>query len=719
MSINLYSQHLENYLSMFRIVDDRHTLLSDISSIGSIADSYKKELGFWSRQMLCDAINRNRLIAAITTGSGKPTTLGFLIYSGVHPSSKIQAIAVLKDYARKGIGQALLDDAINRLEVEHFISVCAKPAEDLISAQAFYEKNKFEIIRTEQGGKTLNRQIIVRERTLNVPTLFDKIDINQNAVSLLAVESKQNRLWVIDINALSDILKLDCDEYQKIYDVFSATSAGRINIAVTSESKRELQQNIEEVGGNPILERASALPVISVAEEGRISEKAKDVHDLIFYNDCLKQTESSRSMSGCSRIAECILGNATVFITNDESLISSRRKIREHFGLDVVSLDDFHDALLSYDVTSDTTDITAEKFRITTGNLKDAMQLINKTKSKLYFSKFISSSLATNETTILMAFNEAGNAIGLLTFQKPLNLGESHKITLVVDHQEEVAEIVADALMGKGLGALAHKGPHLVELVEIPGQLLVRRAAYQLGFKSFVKNGLTKLVFGSPITPGNISNQIEKLRLLVGRNLAERLLPTSMDEMDDLFKNSVDKFEYLEKFVSPCLLASNHREIVIQPIKRRFATELLGTPGPMNLFKQHGGAYRTEKIYVCSSNKKNFFRPNQIIMFYESKSSDGCGAIVAAGNVVGVLVQNKKDVSYEQMGRTVLDKVDDLSLSKQVTLVRFNSLMRFPKPVSFKTLKSLGVDTSLSFVSATEVTTVVGQKILDKGWSNV
>ena len=704
---------------MFRIVDDQRTLLSEINAIVSIADSYRDELGFWSPQALCDAINRNRLIAAITTGSSKPVTMGFLIYSGVHPSSKIQAIAVLKSHTRKRIGQTLLDAAISRLESEHFISVRAKPAEDLTSAQAFYKKNDFQFVRAEQGGKSRKRQIIVRERILNVPTLFNTIDTNRNTVNPLAIDSTQNQLWVIDINVLFDLVKSERARYSKAYAVFGAALAGRIHIAVTSEFKQELQRNSKGTGDDPIFALASALPTIFVTEVNKVSEKVKEVHNLIFCNDYPKQAGTPQAMSDCRHVAECILGNVAAFITSDGALLSSRSKVRERFGLDIVALDDFHDALSCHDITPDTADINAEGFRIRIGSHKEALQLISKTKAKSYFNETALSSSQTNKTNTLVAFDDTDNAIGLLMIQAPFNLGKSHKMTIIMDHQEGIAEVVADALMGKGLDMLVHKGPHLVKIVEIPGQLLVRRAAHQLGFKkSDTNNSLEKLVLGSPITPGNISDQVEKLRLLLGKDLAERLLPTNMDDLDELFDNSVDKFARLEKSVSPALLVSSRREVIIQPIERSFATELLGTSGQMNFFKQPGGSYRTEKIYVCSSNKKSFFRPNQIILFYESRRSGGHGAIVAAGNVTGVLVQNKKDVSEEQMKRTVLDEVDYLSSSKQVTLVRFNSLLKFPVPVTLETLKSFGAHTPQNFVSTTNIPTAVGQNILDKGWSN-
>ena len=217
---------------MFEIVDDRHRLIQALEQLVDIADLYKNEIGFWAKASITSAIERNRLLAAI--GQGDDRVVGFLIYSSVFPTSKIQAVAVHPDSKRVGVAQLLLDAVIEKLEREGFMSVSAKPAEDLHPAQAFYARNGFEIATTVEGGKARKRRIIVRERTLAVPTLFDALESTSQVPKATVVPAK-DRIWVLDINVLFDLIKHGRDRYQRAYRVFGAALAGRINVAVTSE----------------------------------------------------------------------------------------------------------------------------------------------------------------------------------------------------------------------------------------------------------------------------------------------------------------------------------------------------------------------------------------------------------------------------------------------------------------------------------------------------
>lgn len=705
---------------MIKIIDDPTDLLKFLDPLVDVADEYKTELGFWSPSKLSDAINRKRLIAAVQDAAdGTVIVVGFLIHSGVHPSSKIQAVAVHPEHMRCGVAQALLDAAISQLEAEHFISVCAKPAKDLESAQAFYEKNGFEFVRTEAGGKARNRQIVVRERILQAPSLFDTLEESGVVKSLVAMDDVRNRLWVLDINVLFDLLKTGRDRYPKAYRVIGAALAGRINVAVTSEFKEELRRNSVKFKADPVLELALALPTIFVAEKGALKEKAAEAHELIFTESQSKQAGTPQALSDCKHIAECALGNAAAFITSDGPLLKSRSTIRQHLGLEVAALDDFDDVLSFYDIEHDESDVSAEGFRIKTGSHSDALALFEKTKSQPYASKQASSSSQTNTAHVLIAYNDDGNVIGFLNALAPAKLGDHHKMILIVDHQEGLADQVADALMGKGLEMLTKGGPHLVSLADIPGQSSVRRVAQQLGFKQpAAAQDLAKFVLGGPLTPTNMERQLNRLRLSIGEEPADRMLPTDFEGLDELFENDITAFKMLERSLSPGLLVSNHREIIIQPIGERFASELLGTSNQLSFLEQFGGANRTEKVYVCSSNKRNYFRPNQIILFYESVRTGGRGAIIAAANIAGVMLQDKDKISDSQMKRTVLDNVETLSTTEQVTLITFNSLLRFPKPVTLEHLKQVGAHTGQNFVSATKIATTVGQQVLDKGWSD-
>lgn len=704
---------------MVRITSDSVELHGLLDSIVDVADQYKSEIGFWARSSLSDAIKRTRLIASVLDDAEGPNAVGFIVHSGVHPSSKIQAVAVHPDHLRLGIAQSLLDAAVSQLEAEHFISVCAKPAKDLQHAQEFYEKNGFEFVRIEAGGQARKRQIVVRERILRAPSLFDTLEQQRTVDVPAAIDNVRNRLWIIDINVLFDLLKSNRDRYQKAYRIIGAALAGRINVAVTSEFIEELQRSGSKFESDPILELASALPTIFIADKGALKENAAEAHDLIFAKNQSKQAGSPQAMSDCRHIAECSLGNAAAFITSDGPLLKSRSLIRKHFGLEVAALDDLYDALSFYDIEHDGSDVIAEGFRINLGTTKDALALITKTKSQPYTSEGATPFPRNNTTHIMLAYNDGDDVIGYLNVQTPDKLGGSHKVILIVDHQEGIAEQVADALLGKGLEMLTKGGPHLASLSDIPGQTTVRRVAQQLGFKQAdTGHDLVKLVLGGPLTPNSLADQLNKVRLSMGEELSKRLFPASIERLDELFENDIDAFERLERSLSPGLLVSNHRKIIIQPIGEPFAAELLGTSDQLNFLEKFGGAYRTEKVYVCSSNKRNYFLPNQIILFYESVRSGGRGVVVAAANVAGVMLQDKSKVTKSQMKRAVVDSVEKLSTTEQVTLVTFNSLLRFPRPVTLERLKKLGAHTGQNFVSTTKIATIVGQQIMDEGWSD-
>ncbi|MCA1515640.1 ASCH domain-containing protein [Bradyrhizobium sp. NBAIM01] len=75
------------------------------------------------------------------------------------------------------------------------------------------------------------------------------------------------------------------------------------------------------------------------------------------------------------------------------------------------------------------------------------------------------------------------------------------------------------------------------------------------------------------------------------------------------------------------------------------------------------------------------------ILFYESKRSGGRAAIVAAGQIVDATIVSKERVSDELLQRAVVEDLDPLTTSSDVLATSFDSLIRFPNPV---TLGSFG-----------------------------
>ena len=703
---------------MYKIVHDQHILLSKIDEIFSIAKIYNDEIGFWPKNAIRDAIMRNRVIAATLNDSNRSTVIGFLIYGGVFPEGKIQAIAVQENYKRKGIAQRLLDAAVEFLENENFIFVRAKPAEDLIAAQKFYGKNSFNLIRIKPGGKARNRQIVVREKTLKVPNLLDKVATGWEEKKFISTENVSNRFWVIDINVLLDVVKENRGRHKKALDIVGAALAGKINLAVTSEFEKELLRNSKNENDDQLLKLARALEAIVVDDIDKIPETRAKVHELIFDTKFSKQANTDQAISDCNHIAECSLGNVDGFITSDNLLLRCRGEIRRTFGLEVVSLDDLHEALCCNQISDTQSDIIAEEFCIKYGDNNDVFRVAEKIGILPYFENFFQSSPRAKKI-IILASNSRNQPIGFLIIQEPENAGSAYKMMVIIDHQEDIAEIVVDCLMGRGLDMLTSKGPNLVELIDTPSQPLIRNVACQLGFKLLASgNNLLKLALGVPITPENISRRLGKLCVLFPSDLIEDLLPVKFEDLDEIFERNPKRFANLERSIFPGLLATNHRNFVIQPIIKKFAEDLLGTSDQMTFSEQLGGSYRTEKIYICTGKNAKRFWPNQIILFYESSKGGGLKAITAAANVSNVTSQLKSDVNEHDIRHTVLHKPDKFSSTEKVTLVRFNSLLRFPKPVPLSDLKKLGAHTNQNFISATEVSTKIGQEILNLGWND-
>ncbi len=178
-------------------------------------------------------------------------------------------------------------------------------------------------------------------------------------------------------------------------------------------------------------------------------------------------------------------------------------------------------------------------------------------------------------------------------------------------------------------------------------------------------------MLGCPVTPETFSVTQSKLRLVVSGALCDQFMPPCFEDVDRLFESQLSEFFELEAFASPALFAANQRSLIVQPIGKSFADQLLGTTSQMNFLDQFGGATKSEKIYVCSGRKRSAYHNGQLVLFYESSRTGGRAAIVAAASIKSVTVLDKEKVTQQKLSQTVLDSVEELSSTNEVTLIRF------------------------------------------------
>ncbi|MEO1502530.1 MAG: GNAT family N-acetyltransferase, partial [Pseudomonadota bacterium] len=103
-----------------KLVETSSELIQHLDALVSIADNYKTEIGFWPRSSIEDAIWRGRLIAAAGTVEGQTKIVGFVVFGGVFPNGRIQAVAVDPACMRHGVAQFLVDNVVARLEAEGY-----------------------------------------------------------------------------------------------------------------------------------------------------------------------------------------------------------------------------------------------------------------------------------------------------------------------------------------------------------------------------------------------------------------------------------------------------------------------------------------------------------------------------------------------------------------------------------------------------------------------
>src|SRR6266496_2814284 len=92
---------------IYRTETDPAALLQHLNAIRALADSDKEALGFLPEAAYRDAIVQRRLIAMLARENGTSHVAGFILFSGVFPNARIQAVAVRPDHRRGGVASAL------------------------------------------------------------------------------------------------------------------------------------------------------------------------------------------------------------------------------------------------------------------------------------------------------------------------------------------------------------------------------------------------------------------------------------------------------------------------------------------------------------------------------------------------------------------------------------------------------------------------------------
>ncbi|SHL85780.1 hypothetical protein SAMN05444414_1674 [Roseovarius marisflavi] len=182
-----------------------------------------------------------------------------------------------------------------------------------------------------------------------------------------------------------------------------------------------------------------------VRADANVKDLAAHIHTSVFEVKKPSQAGTLQARSDCKHLAECIAGNATAFVTSDGVLLRNRRQIRETWGLEVVALEDFHDALASTELIDDFKPARGKGFQVCTVGAEVARGMAEKLQSKGFDGSYFDGHATRPSGRFLAALDDTKTATGLLASCPPSTLGDAHRILLLVDHERPNAELVADS----------------------------------------------------------------------------------------------------------------------------------------------------------------------------------------------------------------------------------------------------------------------------------
>jgi len=139
---------------------------------GRAADSERDALGFLPPAAFREAATQGKLWVAVAPVSGVPVYAGHILFGRAFPVMRIFQIFISRPFRRRGVGAALIRQLIVEAESQNYFLVNAKVA-GIWKLTISGRRRAFSVVRTLAGGATRNRQILLRERRLATPSLFD------------------------------------------------------------------------------------------------------------------------------------------------------------------------------------------------------------------------------------------------------------------------------------------------------------------------------------------------------------------------------------------------------------------------------------------------------------------------------------------------------------------------------------------------------------------
>lgn len=632
------------------------------------------------------------------------------------------------------IGRQLVEALVSQAEKQYYITISARIAADL-PATAFWERIGFRQIRTERGGVTTGRLIRVRRRELNSPTLFSV----PGGIPISALPKHPNTehpIFALDVNVFLDVLK-DRPRGEYARRLLTASMSGILRLFVAQEFVEELSRAARDQGPDPVLQLAMSLPQFTRVPESFLDGLRGQLADLVFPARAIAGALRDRDHSDLTHLATMIYHSAAGFVTSDGSILGRRTALRERYGIEVMGPAELAELYMpsqwtaAQAVAESSEGLVIEVSELEESRRQDAEEFL---KSCAMDERQTASAVEPGQSACprhRVIVSVGGEIFGFAAWDASRGARSSTLAWLGVDPDSSVGELAGDVLLDTMFRDACAARPACVVLNR---QRANRDAVEYARGQGFIEStdsdgsvALYKYCVGKIATPTCWDAMRSELLSSLGLGLPSKPPEYSGLETDITISlhKSLGQSIPLQDFESqfgPVILVLPKRPVVVVPIQRSYADQLLDTAKQRPLFPGPEASVVGEKLYISNPRALSELVPGAVVLFYESiGNNSGRGAVVAAAQITRTAIKENSEIDVQTSRSGVLsaEEVKNVSSRNKAGLTFFSQLFRFERPFGLSRLRELGCDDGTSFVTARQIGEHAASIIIEEGRGSV
>lgn len=669
-----------------------------LPTVSSQADAERNALGFLPAAAYEDAARQGKLLVLIAHEGNQNDYAGHLLFGGAFPNLRVRQICVAPHGRRHGNATKLLRTLKSIAETEGYLSIVANVASDLVSANAFYEKNGFTTRRVKAGGATRKRIINVRTLPLDTPNLIELMHDSEKASLNFSQPRKRSTeapLYAIDLNVFFDAIRTR-PRSENAHTLFKAALSHQIRIAVTDEFVQELKKRSHDRTRDPVLAFANGIPRLPAQDNSSIDGLFPIISRLVFADP--KQIQDN-DKSDILHLCHAVAAGAIGYITSDKTVLAARDRLMSQFGLDIIALSEFVE-LLNLPIATEPSVKGTTDFHIRTPNISETKTFF---ESEHVQPKFLEASL---DRCTRICISDGDGIIGLAVLSPASALEKPSQLIVCVRQDHPYSSTVADFLIAEELRICTQRNACTVSLLDMPNHPITRRIAQSNGFQPAKGGNLSKIALGYAVT----ASSWDSVRLAIERLGGPQVQKTSPTYGRPYVKgktSATQEAEYqlfdLESLLSPTLFVLPKRNAAVAPITAQFANALLGTEEQYSFLDVPEAQFLSRRTYYNTTRAANAMIRGGVVAFYESRRSRGRGAIVALARIIDVVTVEQNSVPELIQRAAVVENLKDITKSERVLATTFDNLLPLKRPVTLKELRKIGCAPKSNFVSATPI----------------